>query len=137
MLGSRSKWTTEKRKLEQKVSGRFSRPVFSMDGNQTKSPTSDDGGGMREGGPSMIYVRGVLIQWKNNEVGLPLLSPTGPDGLGWQIRQRMERDCPTACEKVGKSRGMKEVWWRVGNAHRRFAETRGFRGAIIPKGSIL
>lgn len=91
MLGSRSKWTTEKRKLEQKV-GRFSRPVFSMDGNQTKSPTSDDGGGMREGGPSMIYVRGVLIQWKNNEVGLPLLSPTGPDGLGWQIRQRMERE---------------------------------------------
>jgi len=84
---------------------------------------------------------GVLIQWENNEVGLPSpsLSPAGPDGLGWQIRQRIwgARDCPTACERVGKSRGTKEVCWRVGKAHRRLAETRGFRVAITPKGSIL
>jgi len=31
---------------------------FEADGNQTKSPTSGDSGGMREGGLSMIYVRG-------------------------------------------------------------------------------
>lgn len=54
----RSKWTTKKRKLEQKVGSRFSQPAFSMNGNQTKSPTSGDGDGMREGGPFMIYVRG-------------------------------------------------------------------------------
>lgn len=34
---------------------------------------------------------GVLIQWENNEVRLPSppFCPTGPDGLGWQIRQRI------------------------------------------------
>lgn len=54
----RSKWIAEKRKLEQKVGDHFSRPAFSMNGNQTKSPTSGDGCGMHEGGPLMIYVRG-------------------------------------------------------------------------------
>lgn len=57
-ITGRPKWTAEKRKLEQKVGGRFMRPAFSTDENQTKSPADGDGGGMREGGPSMIYVRG-------------------------------------------------------------------------------
>jgi len=48
---------------------------------------------------------GVLIQWENNEVGLPspLLRPTGPDGLGWQIRQRIWGEGLSNCEGAGKA----------------------------------
>ena len=40
---------------------------------------------------------GVLIQWENNEVEPPSLPlcPTGPDGLGWQIRQRIWGESPS------------------------------------------
>lgn len=70
---------------------------------------------------------GVLIQWENNEVGLPSppLCPTGPDGLGWQIRQRIWGERLSNCLRErggweGQGReGSKRVCRRVGNAHRR------------------
>lgn len=54
---------------------------------------------------------GVLIQWENNEVGLPSpsLSPTGPDGLGWQIRQRIWGERLSNCLREGwKEQGREE-----------------------------
>lgn len=62
---------------------------------------------------------GVLIQWENNEVGLPSpsLSPTAPDGLGWQIRQRIWSERLSNCLREGwkeqrNEGGLLEGWER-------------------------
>lgn len=61
--------------------------------------------------PPWFMSAGVLIQWENNEVGLPSpsLSPTGPDGLGWQIRQRIWSERLSNC----LARGLEREWRRL------------------------
>lgn len=77
--------------------------------------------------PPWFMSAGVLIQWENNEVGLPSpsLSPTGPDGLGWQIRQtiwgeRLSNCLGEDCKEQGGGgeEGLLEGWERSPKARR-------------------